>query len=151
MHHTRSMKRLAVAALVVISATGCSSTSAPGATPTASVGSTPTSGATSLTPSASMSKSSTPTATATNEAESLGQGMGAKIAFYAIAKAAGMNDSAKMDELADGICSRIKSGKPDTVGPWMKDAFQLNGDVAAKIAVAAITSDCPEYNSLVGS
>ena len=145
------MKRLAVAALVAIAATGCSSTSTPGATPTASASSTPTSGAISLTPSAPTSKRSTPTAAATNEPESLGQGMGAKIAFYAIAKAAGMNDSAKMDELADGVCSRIKSGKPDTVGPWLKDSFHLNGDVAAKVAIAAITSGCPEYKSLVGS
>ena len=77
--------------------------------------------------------------------------MGAKIAFYAIAKAAGMKASAKMDALADGICSRIKSGKPETVGPWLKDAFEINGDVAAKVAIAAITSGCPEYKSLVGS
>ena len=77
--------------------------------------------------------------------------MGAKIAFYAIAKAAGLNDSAKMDELAAGICSRIESGKPDTVGPWMKDDFQLTGDVAAKVAIAAVASDCPEYKSLLGS
>lgn len=76
--------------------------------------------------------------------------MGAKFAFYAVAKAAGMNDSAKMDELAEGICSRIKKGKPDTVGPWMKDTFQLTGDVAAKVAIAGVTSNCPEYQSLVG-
>lgn len=144
------MKRLAVAALVVISATGCSSAPTPSATPT-SASSTPTSGSTSLSPNAPTSKRPTPTATASDKAESVGESMGTKIAFYAIAKAAGMNDSAKMDELADGICSRIKSGKPDTVGPWMKDAFQLNGEVAAKVAVAAITSECPEYKSLVGS
>ena len=77
--------------------------------------------------------------------------MGAKIAFYAIAKTAGLNNSDKMDELAAGICSRIESGKPDTVGPWMKDVFQLTGDVAAKVAIAAVTSDCPEYKSLLGS
>ena len=77
--------------------------------------------------------------------------MGAKIAFYAVAKTAGMSDSAKMDELAQGICSRIKAGKPDTVGQWMKDTFQLTGDIAAKVAIAAVTSDCPEYKSLVGS
>jgi hypothetical protein len=93
----------------------------------------------------------TPTATATNDAESLGEGLGAKIGFYAIAKAAGLNDSAKMDELAAGICSRIESGKPDTVGPWMKEVFQLTGDVAAKVAIAAVTSHCPEYKSLFGS
>lgn len=76
--------------------------------------------------------------------------MGAKIAFYAVAKAAGMNDSAKMDELAEGICSRIKKGNPETVGQWMKDTFQLTGDVAAKVAIAGVTSNCPEYKSLVG-
>lgn len=40
-------------------------------------------------------------------------------------KQAGLDDSAKMDELASGICSRIESGKADTVGPWMKDTFTL--------------------------
>jgi len=65
--------------------------------------------------------------------------MGAKIAFYAVAKTTGMNDSSKMDELGQGICSRIKAGKPDTVGQWMK----LTGDIAAKVAIAAVTSDCP--------
>lgn len=150
-HHTRNVKRPAIAALIVIAATGCSSTSTPNTPPTSTASATPTSGASSLTtPSASMSKSST-TATVTDEAETLGQGVGTKIAYYAIAKAAGMNDSAKMDELADGTCSRIKSGKADTVGPWVKDAFQLEGDVAAKVAIAAITSQCPEYKSLVGS
>ena len=94
--------------------------------------------------------SPTPTATSTNGAEALGESMGAKIAFYAVAKAAGMNDSAKMDELAEGICSRIEKGKPDTVGQWMKDTFQLTGDTAAKVAIAAVTSDCSEYKSLVG-
>lgn len=76
--------------------------------------------------------------------------MGAKIAFYAVAKAAGMDDSAKMDELASGICSRIESGKPDEVGPWMKDTFKLDGDVAAKVAVIAIEVQCPEFKSLMG-
>ena len=148
------MKRLAIAALVVTAAAGCSSTSTTsptGATPPASTDSSSVSELTSSTPSATTSDSTTPTATATNEAESVGEGMGAKIAFYAIAKTAGLNDSAKMDQLAAGICSRIESGKPDTVGPWMKDAFQLSGDVAAKVAIAAVTSDCPEYKSLLGS
>lgn len=77
--------------------------------------------------------------------------MGAKIAFYAVATTAGMNDSAKIDELAEGICSRIEAGKPETVGSWMKDTFQLTSDVAAKVAIAAVTSDCPEYELLVGS
>jgi hypothetical protein len=148
------MKRLAIAALLVAAATGCSSTSntsSTGATPAESRTSSPVSGVTSSTPSATTSNSPTPTATATNEAESLGEGMGAKIAFYAVAKTTGMDDSAKMDELAQGICSRIKAGKPDTVGQWMKDTFQLTGDIAAKVAIAAVTSDCPEYKSLVGS
>ena len=147
------MKRLAIAALLVAAA-GCSSTttsSPTGATPAASAGSSPASGSTSSTPTATTSDSTTPTATATDDAESLGEGMGAKIGFYAIAKAAGLNDSAKMDELAAGICSRIESGKPDTVGPWLQDDFQLTGDVAAKVAIAAVTSDCPEYKSLFGS
>jgi hypothetical protein len=95
--------------------------------------------------------SSSPTPTTTNQAEALGEGAGEKIAFYAIAKAAGLNDSAKIDDLAKGICDRIKAGKPNTVGPWMKDTFQLTGDVAAKVAIAAVTSSCPEYKSLFGS
>ena len=76
--------------------------------------------------------------------------MGAKIAFYAAAKAAGMDDSAKMDELASGICSRIEGGKPGDVGPWMKDTFKLEGDVAAKVAVMAIEVNCPEFKSSMG-
>ena len=147
------MKRLAIAALFVTAATGCSASNTPssGATPAESNTSSPASRGTSSTPRATTSNSPTPPATATNEAESLGEGMGAKIAFYAVAKTAGMSDSAKMDELAQGICSRIKAGKPDTVGQWMKDTFQLTGDIAAKVAIAAVTSDCPEYKSLVGS
>ena len=148
------MKRLAIAALLATAAAGCSSTSSTsptGATPAASTGSSSVSGSTSSTPSATTSESTTPNETASNEAESLGEDMGAKIAFYAIAKTAGLNNSDKMDELAAGICSRIESGKPDTVGPWMKDVFQLTGDVAAKVAIAAVTSDCPEYKSLLGS
>jgi hypothetical protein len=82
--------------------------------------------------------------------ESLGEQMGAKIAFYAAAKAAGMTESAKMDELASGICTRIESGEPGAVGPWMKDAFQLEGDVAAKVAVIAIEVHCPEFKSQMG-
>lgn len=83
--------------------------------------------------------------------ESVGEALGEKIAFYAIAKAAGMTDSAKMDELASGVCSRIESGDAPTVGQWMEEAFQLTGDGAAAVAVAAIESTCPEYASLVGS
>ena len=93
----------------------------------------------------------TPTATGSNAAESLGKEMGAKIAYYAIAKAAGMNESAKMDELASGICSRIRLGKAATVGPWMQDNFHLKGDIAARVAIAAIDFQCPEFKSLVGS
>jgi hypothetical protein len=76
--------------------------------------------------------------------------MGAKIGFYAVAKAAGMTETAKMDELATGICSRIESGQPGDVGPWMKDTFQLEGDVAAKVAVTAIEVQCPELKSKMG-
>lgn len=76
--------------------------------------------------------------------------MGSKIVFYAAAKAAGMDDSAKMDELADGICSRIRDGKPTEVGPWMKDDFKLEGDVAAKVATIAIQAVCPEFSSMMG-
>lgn len=92
-----------------------------------------------------------PTATSPNVAESLGEDIGAKIAYYAIAKAAGMNDSARMDELAIGICSRIESGKQATVGPWMKGTFQLEGDVAAKVAITAIKVQCPQLKSLAGN
>ena len=102
----------------------------------------------------SSTSATTPVTTppaATNAAESLGEALGAKIAFYAIAKAAGMSDSAKIDELASGICRRIESGKPATVGPWMAGTFQLKGDVAAKVAVAAIEFSCPQYKSMIGS
>ena len=98
-----------------------------------------------------MPSTSSPSPTSTDTSvESLGEEMGAKIAFYAVAKAAGMTESAKMDELAGGICSRIKSGKPGDVGPWMKDTFQLDGDVAAKVAVTAIEVQCPELKSKMG-
>lgn len=154
MDHTRTMKRLAIsAALLVVVAAGCSSpstTSPTAASPSVSAVPSSGSGTTSSTPSATISSSPTPTATSTNGAEALGEGLGAKIAFYAVAKAAGMDDSAKMDELAEGICSRIEKGEPDTVGQWMKDTFQLSGDTAAKVAIAAVTSDCSEYKSLVG-
>ncbi|KAB7739385.1 hypothetical protein GA707_20435 [Nostocoides sp. F2B08] len=83
--------------------------------------------------------------------ESVGEALGEKIAFYAIAKAAGMTDSAKMDELASGVCSRIESSDAATVGQWLEEAFQLTGDGAAGVAVAAIEASCPEYASLVGS
>ncbi|KGN37591.1 hypothetical protein [Knoellia subterranea] len=76
--------------------------------------------------------------------------MGAKIAFYAVAKAAGMDESARMDELAAGTCTRIESGKPGDVGPWLKDEFRLEGDTAAKVAISAIAFQCPEYSSQVG-
>lgn len=99
-------------------------------------------------PSASANGPS-PTSTDTS-VESLGEEMGAKIAYYAVAKAAGLTESAKMDELASGICSRITSGKPGDVGPWMKDAFQLEGDVAAKVAVVAIEVHCPEFKAQMG-
>lgn len=99
---------------------------------------------------AEASSSPTPDATTRDSAEALGEGLGAKTVFYAVAKAAGMNESAKMDALAEGICSRIKQGQPDTVGQWMKATFQLEGDTAAKVAIAAVASDCPEYKSLVG-
>ena len=83
--------------------------------------------------------------------EAVGEKLAAKIAYYAVAKAAGMNDSAKMDELAKGICGRIEAGKPSTVGSWMKNDFRLKGDVAAKVAVAAILFECPKYKALIGS
>ena len=110
----------------------------------------PPAASTSPTPSPSPSTSS-PSATSTDtSAESLGEEMGAKIAFYAVAKAAGLTEAAKVDELATGICSRIESGKPEDVGPWMKDTFRLEGDVAAKVAVTAIEVQCPELKSQMG-
>ena len=119
--------------------TAPSGTTAATATPQASQSPTPS----------TSSPSPTPTSTKTS-VESLGAEMGARIAFYAVAKAAGMTETAKMDELASGICSRIESGKADTVGPWMKDTFKLEGDVAAKVAVTAIEVQCPEYKSKMG-
>lgn len=146
------MKRLAIAALLGDAATGCSSTSTTSPTAASNSGSAAVSsgsGKASPTASATTISSPTPTATSTDEAEAVGETLGAKIAFYAVTKAAGMNDSAKMDELAEGICSRIEKGKPETVGQWMKDTFQLTGDTAAKVAIAAVTSHCSEYKSLV--
>ncbi|WP_156971507.1 hypothetical protein [Knoellia sinensis] len=84
-------------------------------------------------------------------AEDVGKAMGAKIAFYAVAKAAGMSESAKMDELASGTCSRIESGTPGEVGPWLKEEFNLEGDTAAKVAVMAIEFQCPEFKAQVRS
>lgn len=98
-----------------------------------------------------MSTEASTAPTATNEAEAVGEAMGAKIVFYAAAKAAGMNDSATMDDLAAGVCSRIDSGAPESVGQWLEDTFGLTGDVAAAVAVAAIEFQCPEFSSLVGS
>ena len=140
--------------LLLAALVGCSSDSTPstgaGATPTSAASApTPTPATpTPPTPSASVG-SPAPTSTDTS-AESLGEQMGAKIAFYAVAKAAGMTESAKMDELASGICSRIESGKPADVGPWVKDTFDLEGDVAAKVAVIAIEVHCPEFKSQMG-
>lgn len=159
MYDTSSMKHLVVAALVVAAATGCSSNSVTAST------AAPTQVATADAPSArptpsrvpasSSASSPTPdmttaTSSSSNGAEAVGEKLGGKIAFYAAAKAAGVDDSTKMDELARGICDRIESGKPATVGPWMKDAFHLRGDVAAKVAVVAILSECPKFKSLVG-
>lgn len=162
------MKYLASAALIVTAVAGCSSTPttpaigstsqpsttttpAASATSTSAVGEVSSSPSTTTSDSTRTSDSATPTVTGTDAAESLGQEVGAKIAFYAIAKAAGMNESAKMDELAKGICSRIESGKPATVGAWMDDTFQLKGDVAGKVAIAAIVFECPKFKSLLGS
>lgn len=61
------------------------------------------SGAATPTPSATVSNEVTPSQDSTNAAESLGEDLGAKIAFYAVAKDAGVEDGAKMDELADGV------------------------------------------------
>ena len=138
-----------LAALVGCSSDSTSSTDAGPASTSPTSAQTPTA-ATSNSPAPSTSAvTSSPTSTPTS-VESLGAQMGAKIAFYAAAKAAGMTESAKMDELASGICTRIESGKPEAVGPWMMDAFQLEGDVAAKVAVVAIEVHCPEFKSQMG-
>lgn len=143
------MKRAALlVALLTVAVSGCSSPSSTGAssqpagTALASASQDPPAAGASSSPSSTTS-AITPTP-ATNAAESVGQELGAKIAFYAIAKAAGIDESAKIDALASGICSRIESGKPATVGPWMADTFQLEGDVAAKVALAAIEFACPQ-------
>lgn len=147
-----SVGMLLLLACLALSSCGGESTGAAasdGTTPTSPAGSSATtaqSPSPSVTPSAS---SASPTATDTS-AESVGEQLGAKIAYYAVAKAAGMDDSAKMDELASGICNRIESGTADTVGPWMKDTFQLEGDVAGKVAAIAIEFQCPEFKSKVG-
>jgi len=156
------MKRLAAVALLVTVVSGCSSpNTAPSVAtsrpltattlPASGTSSTHVSSNTSSSLGATIGDSTITTATGTNAGESLGRKMGAEIAFYAIAEAAGMNDSAKMDKLAQGICSRIESGKPATVGPWMKNTYQLKGDIAAKVAVGAILFECPQYKSLLGS
>ena len=148
----------AAATIAVAVITGCSSTSSPTNNATSRIASAPTTSASAGTTPVPRGTSPDPagdsTVTTSNKpdgAESVGTALGGKIAFYAVAKAAGMNDSAKMDALAEGICTRIKSGNPATVGPWMKDTFELQGDVAAKVAIAAITAECPKYKSLVGS
>ena len=146
------MTRVTLAVLVVIAATGCSSTStssSTGATPAATSGSARASVVATPTTSETASPETTPSQT--SAAESLGQDIGAKIGFYAVAKAAGMDDSGQMDQLAQGVCGRIESGKQNTVGAWLDDSFQLTGDVAAKVAIAAIAFQCPEYQSRVGS
>lgn len=153
MTETRTMTRLVIPAILVFAAaTGCSSTSTTSSTG-ATLATTSSSAKASVvaTPSASETVSAETTPSQTSAAESLGEDIGAKIGFYAIAKAAGMDDSAKMDQLAEGVCSRIDSGKQNTVGAWLEDSFQLTGDVAAKVAIAAITFQCPEYQSRVGS
>lgn len=158
MHNTSSMKHLVVAALVVAAATGCSAYSVTASTvaTTQLAADAPSAKATpsrvpALTPASSPTPDvTTATSSTSNDAKAVGEKSGGKVAFYAVAKAAGMDDSAKMDELARGICDRIESGKPATVGPWMKNAFHLKGDIAARVAVVAILSECPKFKSLVG-
>ncbi|WP_147063487.1 hypothetical protein [Knoellia locipacati] len=111
---------------------------------------TTTAAAPQASPSSTLSTSSPSPTSSASGAESAGQEMGAKIGFYAVAKAAGMTETAKMDELASGICTRIGSGKAGEVGPWMKDTFGLEGDVAAKVAVITIEVQCPEFKSKMG-
>ncbi|GGB91134.1 hypothetical protein GCM10011314_33720 [Knoellia flava] len=137
---------VAVMLLSGLTLTACGSDSQDNAQPSAAKDSVSPQASPSPTPSATIPS---PTSTDTS-VESLGEQMGAKIAFYAVAKAAGMTESAKMDELAAGICSRIGAGKPEDVGPWMKDTFKLEGDVAAKVAVTAIEVQCPEFKSKMG-
>lgn len=137
---------LTAAVLCCLALSACGSESGGTETPSATTITTAPQASPSSTPSAS---SPSPTATASS-VESLGKEMGAKIGFYAVAKAVGMTETAKMDELAAGICSRIGSGKAGEVGPWMKDTFQLEGDVAAKVAVIAIEVQCPEFKSKMG-
>lgn len=131
---------------LALSGCGGESTGAATSAPTSSTSPASASPSAFATPSASTAS---PSATASG-IEAAGEQIGAKIAFYAVAKAAGMDESAKMDELASGICSRIESGKPDTVGSWMKDTFDLEGDTAAKVAVIAIEFQCPEFKSKMG-
>ena len=96
------MARLAITAtLVIAAATGCSttpSTSSTGATPATTSPSTTASVV--ATPTSSETASTETTPSQPSAAESLGQDIGAKIGFYAVAKAAGMDDSAKMDQSA---------------------------------------------------
>lgn len=105
--------------------------------------------------SADPSSSAEPTPEASTAAgdtpESVGEAFGGKIFFYAVAKEAGLTDMAAMDELANGICSRITAGEPTTVGPWMKETFNLEGDLAAKVAIVAVQATCPEHSSLFDS
>src|SRR4051794_12324314 len=97
--HGSTLGMLMLSYLALSACGGESSPAAASATPS-------TTSPASASPSASTSStgSASPSATATT-IEAVGEQMGAKIAFYAVAKAAGMDDSAKMDELASGICS----------------------------------------------
>ncbi|WP_156971462.1 hypothetical protein [Knoellia sinensis] len=135
--------------LAVLATVACACSASPtSSAPASSASTTPTTSVASAASTAAAS--ATPSVSATTP-EEVGEALGAKIAFYAVAKAAGMDDSAKMDELASGTCTRIESGKPADVGPWLKDTFQLQSDAAAKVAIAAIEFQCPEFRSMVGS
>lgn len=157
----RVMRQLACAAVAMSALSSCSpaSTSPAAGVADQTVPARAVTATTQATPSPSKTSSNStsvtdmkpPTPTGAKAMESVGQALGAKIAFYAIAKAAGLNDSTKMDQLASGICTRIASKEPATVGPWMRDNFRLRGDVAAKVAIAAIEFHCPQFKSLIGS
>lgn len=80
--------------------------------------------------------------------------LGAKIAYYAAAKAAGITESAKADTLAEELCTRINTDHSaeglKSVGAWLKDAHGLTGNAAALVAVSGVKYQCPQYSSLLG-
>ncbi|MDQ2852742.1 MAG: hypothetical protein M3Y49_18790 [Actinomycetota bacterium] len=85
---------------------------------------------------------------------SLGAALGNKIGLYAAARAAGMTSATSIDTLASRLCSRLTADHTPSggskIGPWLANTYNLHGNAAALVAVAAIKADCPQFDNLVG-